>query len=518
MPISPPLPAPGTGRAHGAAIIGVEGHLVQVTARISNGPPAFSLSGVPETSSRETRDRVRAAIVNSAQPWPGRTITVSLLPVSLPKHGSGFDLAIAIAVLTAAGTIPAVPGWVRVRRRTRPGRQPAPGPRRPAGRCSRRPPPDAPGRSSQRRTPPRRRRCRAWLSSAASPCRRSWPGYVPSRPARSPPAPPEDPQHLPRMRPSGPGLAALGVPPMTRLALEAAAAGGHHLCVTGPPGAAIPALAAGLTALLPPLDPGEAVEVSAIHSVAGLLASRASADHPPAVTCPAPYRHPGGAGRRRPGDHPAGRGRAGAPRRAVPPGRPGVRGRCAAGAAPAAALRRGHGRPRRQHGGVPGQVHPGGRHGAVPVRRAARLRVHPAAGPPVPGPLRRRARQLHRHLAARRPARPSTRPGSGEPGHAADAVSAARVAAARERARRRLDGTPWRVNADIPGAQLRRCYQPTAEALAPISRAVDLGEISPRAAHQIIRVAWTLADLAGETRPGAPECGLALAFQLGVAR
>ena len=155
MPISPPLPAPGTGRAHGAAIIGVEGHLVQVTARISNGPPAVSLSGVPETSSRETRDRVRAAIVNSGQPWPGRTITVSLLPVSLPKHGSGFDLAIAIAVLTASGTVPAagdecvfvaglgLDGSLR----------PVPASCRP---CSPRRPPDAPGRSSQLRTRPRR--------------------------------------------------------------------------------------------------------------------------------------------------------------------------------------------------------------------------------------------------------------------------------------------------------------------------------------------------------------------------
>ena len=97
-------------------------------------------------------------------------------------------------------------------------------------------------------------------------------------------------------------------------------------------------------------------------------------------------------------------------------------------------------------------------------------------------------------------------------------MSAARVAAARQRARRRLDGTPWRLNADIPGAELRRSFRPAAEAFAPISRAVDLGEISARSAHQVIRVAWTLADLAGEARPGAQECGLALAFQLGVAR
>lgn len=100
----------------------------------------------------------------------------------------------------------------------------------------------------------------------------------------------------------------------------------------------------------------------------------------------------------------------------------------------------------------------------------------------------------------------------------ADVVSAARVADARYRARRRLRDTPWQANGDIPAAQLRRSWPPTAEALAPVSRAADLGEISARAAHQVIRVAWTLADLAGSARPGPDECGQALAFQLGVAQ
>jgi magnesium chelatase family protein len=80
----------------------------------------------------------------------------------------------------------------------------------------------------------------------------------------------------------------------------------------------------------------------------------------------------------------------------------------------------------------------------------------------------------------------------------------------------RCTGTPWRINADIPGAELRRSYQPAAEAIAPIARAVDLGEISARAAYHVIRVAWTLADLMGAARPDAEKCGQALAFQLGV--
>jgi magnesium chelatase family protein len=116
---------------------------------------------------------------------------------------------------------------------------------------------------------------------------------------------------------------------------------------------------------------------------------------------------------------------------------------------------------------------------------------------------------------------PQTRPiaaGPGEPARHADAISAAHVAAARDRARRRLSGTPWRINADIPGAELRRSYQPAAEAIAPVSRAVDLGEISAQAAHHIVRVAWTLSDLAGTDQPGLHECGQALAFHLGVTR
>ncbi|HUY47599.1 MAG TPA: hypothetical protein VMV92_18000 [Streptosporangiaceae bacterium] len=74
------------------------------------------------------------------------------------------------------------------------------------------------------------------------------------------------------------------------------------------------------------------------------------------------------------------------------------------------------------------------------------------------------------------------------------------------------------MNAGIPGTELRRSYRPAAEAIAPVRRALDLGEISARAAHHVIRVAWTLADLAGEARPGPQECGQALAFQLGVTR
>src|ERR1035438_7851802 len=105
MTTSPPW-SPDTGQACTAAVIGIDGYPVEAAAAITNGLASFTICGLPDSGNRETRDRVRAAVLNSGQRWPGRTITVDLLPASLPKRGSGSDLAIAVAVLTASGAIP----------------------------------------------------------------------------------------------------------------------------------------------------------------------------------------------------------------------------------------------------------------------------------------------------------------------------------------------------------------------------------------------------------------------------
>jgi magnesium chelatase family protein len=97
------------------------------------------------------------------------------------------------------------------------------------------------------------------------------------------------------------------------------------------------------------------------------------------------------------------------------------------------------------------------------------------------------------------------------------AVVADRVQQARQRAAHRLRGTPWQVNAEIPGSELRRSYAPCRAAMAPLERAMDLGQVSARGLDKIIRVSWTLADLAGRARPTVDECGYALALWLGVA-
>jgi magnesium chelatase family protein len=94
-------------RTHSITLVGVQGHPVEIEADIENGLVGLLLVGLPDTALREARDRIRAAIVNSKEAWPQRRITVGLSPASLPKRGSSFDIGIAVAILGAAGVIPA---------------------------------------------------------------------------------------------------------------------------------------------------------------------------------------------------------------------------------------------------------------------------------------------------------------------------------------------------------------------------------------------------------------------------
>src|SRR3954464_15215242 len=94
------------GRALAVAVVGMQGHLVEVEADITSGLPTFSLVGLPDTSLNESRDRVRAAAANSGHSLPTCRITVNLSPAALPKTGTGFDLAVAAALLSATRVAP----------------------------------------------------------------------------------------------------------------------------------------------------------------------------------------------------------------------------------------------------------------------------------------------------------------------------------------------------------------------------------------------------------------------------
>src|ERR1700709_2249509 len=96
----------GMACARCVALLGVEGHLVEVEADLASGLPGTTIIGLPDTSLFEARDRVRAAVVNSGWGWPQGRITIGLFPAALPKSGSGFDLAVPPAVLAAPGIRP----------------------------------------------------------------------------------------------------------------------------------------------------------------------------------------------------------------------------------------------------------------------------------------------------------------------------------------------------------------------------------------------------------------------------
>jgi magnesium chelatase family protein len=513
-----PTSGPGAARIRAAAVIGVNGYFVEARAESGRSPASFAVLGLPGAATRETRDRVRAAVLNTGLPWPARAITVSLFPDSLPKHGSGFDLPIAIAVLTAAGVIPEDAGGACVfigelglDGSLHPVRGVLPALIAAANvGCTRAVVPA--GNAAEAMMVPglavagcrSLRAVLAWLHGEP-------PAGQPEIPALGiePPGP--------GVRLPGVSLAGVGAAPLVRLAAEASAAGGHHLCLAGPRGTGIPALAAGLAALLLPLSPEEVLEVSAIYSVAGLLGPGR------ALITRAPFRAPhhtatpaaiagGGSGTIRPGEAALAH-----------------RGVLFLDEAPEfarstlAVLRQ-----PLQDGGI--TIARSGRTVWFPARftLVAGMAPCPCGSPAGCGctPLqqrRYRARltgELGSYISIWLDAARSVSAAHVPGGHAgdADAISAARVAGARDRAWHRFRDTPWQLNGDIPGAELRRSLRPSPEVLAPVNRAVDLGEISARAAGQVIRVAWTLADLDGSDRPGPQEYGQALAFQLGVAR
>src|SRR6476469_8454641 len=94
------------GRTRCVALVGIDGHVVDVEADVASGLPAFTVTGLPDASLGEARDRVRAACHNSGVALPPRRITVNLSPASLRKAGTSFDVAIAVAVLAAGDVIP----------------------------------------------------------------------------------------------------------------------------------------------------------------------------------------------------------------------------------------------------------------------------------------------------------------------------------------------------------------------------------------------------------------------------
>ncbi|MDX6286881.1 MAG: magnesium chelatase family protein [Frankiales bacterium] len=507
-------------RTYAIALVGIDGRLVEVEADIGSGLPYMAIVGLPDAAVNEARDRVKAAITNSGEPWPQHRITIGLSPASLPKKGSSFDLALAAAILAASKAVPpeTVAGCVFYGELGLDGRvRGVPG--------------VLPAVLGASREGVRRVVVPRWNAAEA----RLVPDVevVPVGSLR-------ELVCLLRDEPVPEGLSGGDEPPLVeaadqrpvgdlaevlgqakgRRAVEVAAAGGHHLYFYGPPGTGKTMLAERLPALLPPLDRAAALEVTAVHSVAGVLPPGC-----PLLTTP-PFKDVhhtatvvslvgGGSGIPRPG---------------------------AASLAHRGVLFLDEA-PEFASGALDALRQPL-ESGRIVVSRAGGIACYPArftlvlAANPCPcaaatgrgkgctcspavmrryqgklsGPLLDRIdlqiqlEQLKRSemLADRDLVEKSS-------------IVAERVACARERTAARLVGTPWRTNAEVPIGALRRRWPLAPGALKPLDKRLNLGLLSARGLDRIVRTAWTIADLSGRDRPGAEEVAAAQYLRTGTA-
>jgi magnesium chelatase family protein len=251
-----------------AAVLGVEAHLVRVEADAAAGFPKFTMVGLPDSAVKESEGRIRSALRNCGYEFRwDRRITVNLAPASLRKVGSSYDLATAVGLLAADGSLPGL----RLRERLLVGELALDGSVRPVAGV-------LPMMLEARRrglpvaiVPAPNLGEAAVVSGLAVHPVRSLPEAVDLLSAESLPEPPA-PASLPAPELAGLDLADVRGQLLARRALEIAAAGGHNLLLVGPPGAGKTMLARRLPGILPPLLPEEAVETTAIHSAAGLLA------------------------------------------------------------------------------------------------------------------------------------------------------------------------------------------------------------------------------------------------------
>jgi magnesium chelatase family protein len=487
------------------AIDGVYPRQVSVEVDIRSGLPAFTIVGLGDAAVRESRDRIRSAILNSGFKFPERRITANLAPAFLRKVGPGFDAALALAVLAASDQVPpeslssyAVFGELSLGGELRDSAGAlavAEGARR-AG--------------LSRLIVPRERAREAGLIgglqvAGVSTLRAAADVLVGKRVPR----PPEAPRQA-VIRPAEPDLADVRGHAAPLLALQIAAAGAHNLLLEGAPGTGKTMLARRLPSILPGMTRAEAIEVTRIHSVAGI--------HADGLIVARPFRAP---------HHtisPAGLVGGGAPPR------------------PGEATLANHGvlfldeLSEFQRSSLEALRQPL-EDGSVTIVRGQRALVFPtrfmlvAATNPCPcgfagvgercmcgeADLRRHRRRLSGPLLDRmdllvnveRPAEPELR---AEP--TIDSGRArARIREARERQQARLAGSGARCNGEMNGRLVRRHVRLDEGAAHALGRAYAVGALSARGRQRVLRVARTIADLEGHDRVTQADVLMALSLR-----
>lgn len=510
---------------HTIALHGALGHLIDVQADVSAGMVGTTLVGRPDVSLNEARDRCRMAVVNSGHAWPStRRVTVLLSPADLVKRGTHFDLAIAVAVMAASGAIPeeTLADTVFIGELTLSGGLRAvPGvlPMTMAGAT----------RGIRRVfVPETQAREAAMVPGMAVLGFRSLGQVVAElRGEEVPSAPAVAPMSGSRLlswrgqdRLDDLDLADLVGMADARYAVEVAAAGGHHLMLSGPKGSGKTTLAERIPGLLPDLTPEESLELTAIHSLAGALEpGDGMLTRPPFF---APHHDAsrasllgGGSGRVRPGE------------------------------------------VSRAHGGVlfldefplfAADVIEALRQplesGEVTLARGQEAATFPARGMVVlacnPCPcgdyhpdaranrctcLETRRRDYRRKLTGPIVDRVDiTRHVLPVPPHEAHdpfsprestATVRARVEAARKRQAARFSGRSWRLNGQAPGPALGAEWPLTPAGQLLLEDRIYAGTLSRRGATRVHRLAWTVADLRALERPGLDEVEVAVRLRAG---
>lgn len=493
-----------------ATLVGVGGHLVEVEAYLAPGLPAVILTGLPDSALYEARERVRAAIVNADEQWPSRRISVNLLPAYVRKYGSSFDLAIALAVLCGAGGLPQAPlaqvlvlGELGLDGSVQPVHGVLPMVASAARQGIRKVVVPTANAAEAALVPGVKVLAAQSLAEVIAFVR----GLRPLQ---------EPPEALPAaIGTPAPDLVDVAGQPLGRLAIEVAAAGGHHIALFGAPGGGKTMLAQRMPSLLPDLDDEAAIEVTSLHSVAGRLAPGAPLVRRPPVQAP---HHTasvaalvgGGSGIARPGALSLAH-----------------RGCLVLDEAPEFSSRALDALRQPLEEGI---ITLGRSQGVVvyPSRIQLVLTANPCpcSGKTdrcecAPFTKRRYLRRLSGPLLDRMdiqlelfPLNASQLLADAETRESSEVV-AKRVAAAREAAEARWAGLAERTNAMVPARVLReRRWRLAIHETAPLRQRLDRGQLSARGYDRVIRVAWTLADLIGQERPGGTEVELALGLRM----